>query len=173
MLRIVRSHADLEDYVLFMLHEPDWRPQLVGAVAAFLGVRSAAIISQLWLAFDTGSWVSPQLAAVLSRVDPKFADHAVSRLAERCPTIANPAIEAAPPLEKHVARGSAGPILRSCKAVAALLRLLETEPEHDSRVLALQDDEELVQMVATDVDKGGEIATRWLNRIVKISNMRE
>ncbi len=166
--RIVRTHSGLDEYVLFMLREQNWRPQLVAAAAAVLGLCSESIVVQLWQTFDSGSWVSPQLAAALSQVDVQFVEHAIRRLKAHSP------ITGAAPfpnlLEQHVAKGSAGSTLRSCKAVAALLAMLRPECERERQVTELLEDATLIKMVADDVDAGGEIATRWRDRILAIKN---
>jgi hypothetical protein len=68
-----------------LLNGLDWREHLVGGIASILGQQqSAPVIAALWSAFDEGSWVSPQLAVVVSLVDPAFAEHARERILQRC-----------------------------------------------------------------------------------------
>jgi hypothetical protein len=49
--------------------EVNWRPQLVGAVALLAGAGGDQTLSALWDAFDSGSWVSPQLVVLQGRID--------------------------------------------------------------------------------------------------------
>ena len=77
------------DCVFVLLRDPNWRAQLVGAVAVYLHASRPAI-EELWRAFDGGSWVSPQLAAVLSLRDGDFVDGAIVRVRQGCPVAIDP-----------------------------------------------------------------------------------
>ncbi len=66
--------------VLILLQVRNWRPHLIGCLAAFLLPKNPLIITELWSAFDRSSWVSPQIAATLSIVDENFINNALVRL---------------------------------------------------------------------------------------------
>lgn len=140
-LRLVQSAlADTPDRTAALerlLDTPDWRPHLVAAVAAFVSPEHTPV-EAFWARVAAGSWVVPQLAAVLSVVDPAYAARA-GRLIEAL-------LDAAP---EQPAWG------RRAKDVAALGALLEAPPS-DPRFAAL---------VAADPDWGGQLATRWLARM--------
>lgn len=74
LVTAIRSSADAESSLLALL-EKDWRKELVGAVGALV-TPSPRLVAAIWAAFDRGSWVSPQLAAVLRRIDPDFMERA-------------------------------------------------------------------------------------------------
>lgn len=120
---LVTSKAVSEGETLFLIDDPDWRPHLVGMSAVYLGMRSNELVEHLWAAFDRGSWVSPQLAAVLSLVDNDFDSKAMVRLEKYCQISDTPKITNM--IQRHVSRGPAGSYLRSCKAVSSLTALLE------------------------------------------------
>ncbi len=157
-IRSVVSHPDAADCVITLLRDPSWGPQLVGAVATYASPFASAV-TQAWRAFDSGSWVSPQLAAMLSLVDPDFATLAIDRLEQRCPLSHDQDYEILSAMERAIAQGTSGGYLRSCKAAAALLALLDTDIPRDRRTLACRDDPELQRLIADDKDQA--IATRW------------
>ena len=121
----------------------------------------ASAVTQAWRAFDSGSWVSPQLAAMLSLVDPDFATLAIDRLERGCPLSHDQDYEILSELERHSAEGPSGGYLRSCKAAAALLALLDTDIPTGRRTLACHDDPELQRLIADDKDRASELATLW------------
>lgn len=140
--RAIDTGSCSETHVLAMLSEPDWRPVLVGAVAAYFGFRSEQIISALWQALDSGVWVTPQVAVVLSEIDEHFVDHALSRVADTDRRPINP------------------------KAAAALFRLLETKD--DPRIRDLRENTRLMETLAQDVDGGGSIAAAWQIKLLRV-----
>jgi len=144
-----------------LLDKSDWRPHLVGAVAlAALGYDENTL-NKLWTAFDSGSWVAPQLAAAAYLRDPNFADNARARIKSRC-AVNDSRAAAMSPLERHMAEGPAGPRHRSAKAAVSLislLRLHHQQPEWLTSELSLPD---LVILLSEDIDQADRIAVAWL-----------
>jgi len=153
-----------------LLDKPDWRPHLVAAVAlAALGYDENTFI-KLWAAFDSGSWVAPQLAAVACLRDPNFADHARVRINSRCP-VNDSRMNSMSPLERHVSEGPAGTGQRSAKAAASLislLRLLHQQPEWLTAELLSPD---LAALLSADIDQSGTIATGWSSNLKAVFKM--
>lgn len=79
-LRAVEAAVECDrDQVRGLITTPfGWRVQLVGACAVALGGADAVTIGAVWESIERGSWVSPQLVAVISRCDPQFFERAVS-----------------------------------------------------------------------------------------------
>lgn len=150
--------------LLGLLGEFNWRPTLVAAVAALSLPHDARVVGELWRQFDAGSWVSPQIAVVLSRVDPEFLEGARRRLESGCPLDARELLSLSM-AERHSAAGPEGGAMRSAKAAAALQAVvsgLEPVPEWLPAVLASAEHQALV---SSDMDSGGNIALRWRQRL--------
>jgi len=163
---VVGSNEDLEAATSVLLRDENWRPHLVGAVAVYLGVQTAETLEQVWRTLDAGSWVVPQLAAVLSLVDRHFLTASLERLTKRCPIIKYPDYETSDPIEGHVARGPANTSERSCKAVSSLLFLLSKDYPEDRDVVVLMNDPGIAEMIADDVDDGARIALEWRHQLI-------
>ena len=138
------------------LEEPDWRGHVFACLAVPLSLDPARFVPSLWSAVDEGSWVTPQLVALASFVDPSFEDAAWERLIARCPVA--PRRRLPPPLD-HTMRGPGGALHRSAKAAASLLAML---PTGDQSPLALSGARALAQH---DIDRSGEIAIEWLAQL--------
>ena len=146
--------------LLGLLEEVNWRPTLVAAVAALFGPYDVRIVQGLWRRFDAGCWVTPQLAVVLSRVDPEFVPEARRRLEAGC-RLEAPGLEAMSMAERHSAEGPAGAAERCAKAAAALQAVLcglVPVPAWLAAVLGAPGHQALV---ASDMDGGGRIALEW------------
>jgi hypothetical protein len=82
-LKVILSETDEPGrQVAILLDVRNWRPHLIGCLAAMLVQDRALIVEALWRAFDRASWVCPQLAATLSLLDDNFVQRALDRL--RC-----------------------------------------------------------------------------------------
>lgn len=158
------------DCVFVLLRDPNWRAQLVGAVAVYLHASRPAI-EELWRAFDGGSWVSPQLAAVLSLRDGDFVDGAIVRVRQGCPVAIDPTYVYDSSMELHSAQGPSGPLRRSAKAAAALLALLDADAPARPEVRELLDDRQTLLLIAEDVDHSADIAVRWRTNLVASCNI--
>ena len=62
-------------------HQPNWRFHIIAGVAV-LYRRDADLVEDLWQTIDNGSFVSPQLCAVASIIDPNFRENAERRFSE-------------------------------------------------------------------------------------------
>ncbi len=153
-----------ETHLLTLLRDVNWRAQIVGVVGAWF-ISPEPVLAQLWRAFDAGSWISPQHAALLSLRDSNFPEQARRRLANGCPTRDDPEYRVTSPAEHRSARGPAGPLLRSCKAVAALHALLQAEEGED---FAPANSEELQALISQDRDRGDRIALSWRKRFLEV-----
>lgn len=159
-----------------LTRDEDWRPQLVGAVALALGAGDATHRDDLWKRIEERSWVAPQLAAVLSIIDSDFlarAQEVVGHLLGPKPTEHKPEPEdeqhAAPGRDlvdaarRHSMRGPSGSVERRAKAVSALLSLIGNDDPWARGRLAQKD---VSDLLAKDIDRGGEIALRWKERLL-------
>jgi hypothetical protein len=137
-----------------LLNDPNWRPHLVAVVAAH-HVRYPSAVSQCWRAFDRGSWVSPQIAAVLSLIDEEFPQHATERLVADCPLILDPNDESDRHRIEHRATHPNSLDPQSAKNAAALHALMATDhPDH----IPVGTYGELIER---DRDNSGQRALDW------------
>lgn len=150
-----------------LLANVNWRPQLVGAVALLVVEASRQRLDLLWGALDRPSWVAPQLAAVASLTDPEFDLRTRERIERRC-ALDGAGMREMDGLLRHTARGPESVVGRSKKLLSALMRLCEARPHTAVWLAAYAATEDLAAMVASDVDRGGEIATRWLSQIEEL-----
>lgn len=149
---------------LGLLGDLNWRPTLVAAVAACFLPPDARTASALWRRFDAGSWVVPQIAVVLSEMDPDFLTQARRRLEAHCP-LDDSELRALTMAERHSAAGPEGGVARCAKAASALeavVSSLSPQPEWLAAVLAAPEHQALV---SSDIDAGGRIALEWRRRL--------
>jgi hypothetical protein len=152
---------------LALLSDLNWRPTLVAAVAAAFLPFDSRITDALWHRFDSGSWVVPQIAAILSFIDPSFQLEARRRLEAHCP-LDSSELRALTMIERHSAAGPAGGSARSAKAANALQAILSAAvptPEWLAAVLTTPEHQELV---ALDTDTADCIAVNWGERFAEI-----
>ena len=159
---VVESSDDAEKYIRTFLAEPNWRPHLVAAVAAMVSEDRSAYVPDLWQAFDSGSWVAPQLAVALSNCDAMFEQQAKERLEACCPV--------EPPdfgsmAERHHAAGPAGKVYRSAKNAASLFAMLSIRGVDADWVSKIRDLPQMQELLNKDIDDSSELAQRWANRI--------
>lgn len=169
-VRLVR-HCALNDSdrtsTVGLLADLNWRPTLVAAVAATFLPPDNRITNALWHRFDTGSWVVPQIAVILSAIDPDFQNQARKRLEAHCP-LDSTELRALTMIERHSAAGPAGGIERSAKAASTLesiLSAISPQPEWLPAILASGEHQALV---ASDIDSAGAITQRWEERFTRI-----
>jgi len=143
-----------------LFDEANWRPHLVGGVALCVLGYDRTAFAKLWSAFDTGSWVTPQLAVVAHLRDPDFSDQARVRVQARCPV--NPSrLTLRSPLERHIDFGPAGAHERSAKAANALIYLLNLFGPQDWLTTDLASPD-LTALLSRDRDNASAIAEAWL-----------
>jgi hypothetical protein len=162
-----RASADVDREIALLLNDLDWRPHLVGGIAlCFVPFRDERF-AHLWRAFDSGSWVSPQLAAIASVCDPGFVELARVRLQALCPIIDSRCNELSAP-ERHVSRGPGGNSQRSAKAAASLVEMLTLEAQSPDWLAAALSSSSLSGLLAQDVDQAREIARHWVANLRRL-----
>ena len=169
-VRLVRqcAVADIDrSSILGLLRDLNWRPTLVAAVAAAFLPSDSRITYALWHRLDSGSWVVPQIAVVLSAVDPDFQTQARRRLEAHCP-IDSTELRALTVIERHSAAGPAGGTERSAKAASALENIVAAISPQPGWLAPIVTTPEHQALVASDVDAGGSIAQRWGERFTQI-----
>ena len=167
MRQLLQSNRDLTSEIIALLEDINWRPQIVAAVAMGLSKKYAlSCCDALWKAFDSGSWVLPQLAAVAFLVDSDFQKQARLRIEAGCP-INSDRLQG---LDWTVRHNAAGPISfdahakKALSSLASLSRLLPNAEWVDP----LLSSEEIIQAIKDDRENGGGIATRWLDNFVSL-----
>ena len=125
---ILGGDTDLTPQVVALLADFNWRPQLVGAVALRLGTANEESRDALWRAFDSGSWVSPQLAAIAFLVDENFEARSRLRIEAGCP-INLDRLQGLDWVVRHSAAGPGNSASHSSKALSALSGLCQRLPE--------------------------------------------
>lgn len=169
-VRLVRRCAATDTdrtSILALLTDLNWRPALVAAVAAAFLPSDSRITNALWHRIDTGSWVVPQIAAILAVIDSDFELQARRRLEVHCP-LDSSELRALTVIERHSAAGPAGSTGRSAKTASVLQAILlatAPRPEWLDAVLHTPAHQELV---ALDIDSSGSIAQRWGERFARI-----
>ena len=138
-LRVVQranSRRGAERHRVDLLRASDWRVQLVGAAVTLMS-PSASLVTAAWSAIDSGSWVTPQIAAVLSRADPKFLHAAIERLSNGCRAESSTLLAMDNPIARHVAQGPGGVDDRAAKTASSLAALLMLDHPSDPTVAEL------------------------------------
>ena len=172
-VRLVRqcAAADIDcSAILGLLRELNWRPTLVAAVAAAFLPLDTRITDALWHRLDSGSWVVPQIAVVLSTVDPDFQTQARLRLEAHCP-LDTTELRALTMIERHSAAGPAGGIERSAKAASALESIVSGISPQPVWLASIVANSEHRALVASDIDGGGRIAQHWCERFTQIRKL--
>lgn len=169
-VRLVRQCANIDadrSATLSLLSDVNWRPTLVAAVAAAFLPPDTRVTDALWHRFDTGSWVVPQIAAILASIDPDFQLQAQLRLEAHCPLVSSE-LRAPPMIERYSAAGPADGTTYSAKAANSLQAILSAglpQPQWLAAVLATPEHQELV---ASDMDAADIIAVSWGERFAQI-----
>ena len=156
----VRSGANLDDEVCALLAVRNWRAQIVAATTFFVAGSTERRLAALWDAISQPSWISPQLAATAAHIDPEFAAKAHARIAEGCAVSVEP-VASLPWPARHSALGPGSIEAHSAKLLSALLALCIDRPDAPW-AKAAADEPHVKHLLALDVDRGGEIAKRWL-----------
>jgi hypothetical protein len=144
------------------LRESGWREHLTACAAALADEAVASKLSDdFWVAFDSGSWVSPQLAVTSWVCDSRFDAKAKSRVEQLCIPDTK-MLDTLAPLRRHVIGGPGSASDRAAKSLSALIYLLgQTSPSSvwlENQLVR----REVQNLLARDVDRGGQIAERWL-----------
>lgn len=165
--RILEGDTNLTPQIVALLADFNWRPQLVGAVAMGLGAANEESRDALWRAFDSGSWVSPQLAALAFLVDENFEDRSRLRMEAGCP-INLDRLQGLDWVVRHSAAGPGSFASHSSKALSALAGLCQRLPEPHVWLEPLLIREDIEQSIKSDYDGGERIATGWLDMFVRL-----
>jgi len=143
--RLIREAAkapDAERFTVLLLRDRDWRRSLVGAVAACY-MPTPTVIEEVWQCVDAGSWVSPQLLAVLSVIDRAFADRALQRLRE------------------HESRSTGDQRYSYAKSASSIIALLLQHASDHERATYWEGNQAMRKILVDDIANGGAIATSW------------
>ena len=167
VVRDVALSGDTEEFVLRMLRDINWRPNMVAAVSTYYRAYPSTI-TQMWAALDAGSWVTPQLAVVLSIRDTEFTRQAIARLNRGCPVSDDPEYRVETAAAQHSAQGPAGSQGRSAKSASSLFAILQADSPDEPNTIALADDADLQRLIANDVDRGGAIAISWRDKLLEM-----
>lgn len=156
------QNPNWQPYAIDLLTHSNWRPHLVAAIA-LLYMPSEKVLPALWQAFDSGSWVAPQLAVVGYFSDAGFVARAKTRIESRCPVTPPVGLD---DLERHVATGPGGTAGRSAKNLSSLLNMSARIAELSHWAEEIQAQPDVSQMLEYDeaMDKSAQIAERWLQR---------
>ena len=169
--RVLGQNTDLTSEIVALLDDFPWRPQLVGAAAMGLGAANEESRAALWRAFDGGSWVSPQLAAIAFLVDEDFEAQARHRMEAKCP-INRERLEGLDWLVRHSAAGPSSFASHASKALSSLAALCQRLPTAAPWLGPLLAREDVEQSIKADYDGGGQIATDWLDVFVRLRERR-
>lgn len=166
---------DIQEELSKLFCEPDWRPHLVAAATLAFIKPAKPNFASAWEAFDQGSWVCPQLAAVLALYDKNFKSEAIKRLILGCLSTRPMRLETVvhqtghPSLPHYVVEFPKLPSASSAdlpdvpplnvKNISALTGLLADCPDPEIKVLLARP--ETLAAVAADADHGNQIATQW------------
>ena len=170
--RITSQDIDLTDQIVALLADMNWRPHLIAAIAMALGSSSPKSVEKLWQTFDSGSWVSPQLAAVASITDKDFSNNAKKRIENSCP-INSERLDSTDWLTRHTAAGPESVDGHSSKALAALVALCGQEEEFTQWFEALANRETIQQAIKKDDSDSGRIAIQWLQQLDSLVKLME
>ena len=162
--RIVVAVAagDTPRWLTALLHDVNWRPHLVGAIA--LIVEPTLDSSLLWYAIDRGSWAIPQLVVVAAHVDPRFRERIRERADAQCPVAVPSGLG---PIERHSATGPEGQTDRSAKMLASILAMSAEFPDLAEWRAKTLDDYRTKAMLAVDAswNKSDQIVLSWLDAL--------
>lgn len=145
-----------------------WREQLPAVVwlLAKPDAPSTEVIADLWKAFDSQSWVSPQIIVTLYLLDSGFPQNALNRLR------ASGLTEHLGPEQPAVGQLQGAAAFRDLrdgdpKAVSALFAVVSQIPEYVSTVTRAATIPELAAALEKDRDHGDEVALIWQERIIE------
>jgi hypothetical protein len=166
-VRRAAGRRGAERRVIDMLRDRNWRPHLVAIVAAF-ETRPTDALAECWRALDRGSWVAPQIAAVLSIIDADFLSNSLVRLRAGCPLVLDSTDEFDSRVLALASQEPGRPDFQTAKNSASLLALLALDHRDDEGVLSLTSDAVLADLIRRDVDKSAEICIGWRTRFVSL-----
>jgi hypothetical protein len=151
--------GDTERWLAALMHDVNWRPHLVGAIALILDRTLNSNL--LWDAIDRGSWVIPQLVVTAAHVDPRFRDSVRERVDAQCPVVVPTGLS---PAEQHSATGPEGQSHRSGKMLASMLAMSAEFPDLADWRTRVRQDERVKQQLSIDAswNNSDKIVVSWL-----------
>jgi O-acetyl-ADP-ribose deacetylase (regulator of RNase III) len=145
-----------------------WREQLMGAVALLEAGPTDNGIEEMWAAFDAGSWVIPQLAVVLSVLDPEVIPQMKKRILLNCPVVLR-GQEKLDPRSRQVIHGSSQLPSYSVKAWSTICWRLSLEPGGIDWLLArFTADQAWLKLLELYGGEGAGIANSWTSSLKAI-----
>lgn len=162
-----RSSPGAVEEIRLLLAENNWRPHLVGAAASLSLKDPTQVVPNLWQCLDRGSWVTPQIAVVLSLIDSKFEENSRTRLEALCPLDVSQ-LAAMHPLERHSAAGPAGRVERSAKAAKALCSLVRASAADLEWLDKLEASQAFREFIEQDIDAADLLARDWKERLLQL-----
>lgn len=147
-------------WLLRFARQGDWRLHVVLVAAAPLSPRPRRYVRPLWGAFDMGSWASPQVAAALFGIDPRFVRRAKRRVRALCPIRPHPELYS----EEELAADPDAAAWASAKNLSALLGLLENLPEQEAWVARMRRRPRVRERLELDDVEGDRLAVGFLER---------
>ena len=165
--RCVAESPDATAEVMALFADYNWRPQIVGAVALLTGLVNTKILHALWTAFDSGSWVSPQLAVTASQCDPDFASEARQRIEAGCP-INTSRLDGIDWATRHSAAGPISFAMHSSKALASLVTICQIIPDVAPWLEQVIADENISGLLQGYTDGAEHIVTYWYKGIESV-----
>ncbi len=169
-VQLIIQEPKWERFATRLLLDPNWRPHLV-ACAALICRPKQEVMPALWQAFDTGSWVAPQLAVTAYFSDIQFVERAKFRIDTGCSVTPPRDLS---PLERHSATGPAGTAQRSAKNMASLLNLCGRRAGLSSWVANTRAQPTVIAMLRCDEngDKSANIVDHWFRRISELAEQQ-
>jgi hypothetical protein len=161
--------GDTQRWVTALLHDANWRPHLVGAIALLLDLRLDS--NPLWAAIDGGSWVIPQLVVTAAHVDPRFREHVRERVGAHCPVVVPSGLSSP---ERHSATGPEGLTHRSAKMLASMLAMSREFADLADWREAVQEDQRSRELLAADAswNNSDRIVESWLSALRSVFRAR-
>jgi hypothetical protein len=159
--------GDPRPWVTNLLQEPNWRPNLVGAVAFLFDDNEMLDRGLLWHAIDVGSWVTPQLVVTAYFTDTNFSSEVRDRVDKKCPVKTPTNLT---PVERHSATGPAGTFGRRAKMLASLLTISSMTSSLKEWAETFRNMQEMQDLLKEDAtwDGSDRITASWLDAVSKI-----
>ena len=155
--QVVRS-SSCEEGIRNLMRDSHWHSHLLAALGMLESERPERYRDLLWERIDMGSWVSPQLAATASIIDPEFAERAVRWISK--PPVPSQDHRFAIPHSTDFEEWSTPDEISyafTAKAVNAMLGLL---PDRQ-KAAELGQEQHVRERVEGDPHDGAGIAVRW------------
>lgn len=142
-----------------------WRSQIVAATALIDAPAAPEVVEALWQAFDSDSWVSPQLSVVLGLVDPNAPSQMKKRMILGCP-VSLRGQEELSPQERYSQHGKAPVFTYSAKCWSSLCWHLAADQEGRDWLLSrFSAEEALGRLLTSWGHEGADNANAWYHSL--------